>query len=101
MEPKYGRLNGPLAWCGLKAKKTHHKAPFFQVSFGQIMNVSGLATQGLQTMSSYYVKSYTIKFSLDGHLWFNYSSPNKVSLINVNIKGTGERKNRKFCLKLF
>lgn len=84
---KFCRLNGALAWCASGPSRRYRRpSPYFQVHFHRPVNVSGLATQGLSsTWSLYFMKSYAIKFSLDGNLWFNYSSPNKVYMLNCFI----------------
>ncbi|CAB4002326.1 Hypothetical predicted protein [Paramuricea clavata] len=78
MEAKHGRLNNKLAWCGLGPFKDIRPVSYFQVDFGEVVNVTGLATQGFDNFNSYYVKTYELGFSLNGSDWFNYSSPNKV-----------------------
>jgi hypothetical protein len=78
MEAKHGRLNNKLAWCGLGPFKDIRPVSYLQVDFGEVVNVTGLATQGFDDINSYYVKTYELGFSLNGNDWFNYSSPNKV-----------------------
>jgi hypothetical protein len=79
MKAKYGRLNDKLAWCGLGPYRNVRPVSYFQIDFGAVFNVTGLATQGFEDISSYYVKTYKLSFSLNRDDWFDYSSPNKVS----------------------
>lgn len=82
-EAKHGRLNGYLAWCGQTPRTSQNKQQYFQVEFHEDVRINGIATQGLHnSFTSYYVKSYTVKFSSDGTHWFNYTSPkNKVKIL--------------------
>ena len=78
---KYGRLNGSIAWCGLGPYKDVRPVSYFQVDFEKPVIITGLATQGLTRsmwLRPYYVKTFTLGFSVDGANWFDYSSPNKV-----------------------
>jgi coagulation factor V (labile factor) len=79
MKAKHGRLNNKLAWCGLGPYKDIRPVSYFQVDFGGLVNVTGLATQGFDDVHPYYIKTYKLGFSLNGQDWFDYSSPNKVS----------------------
>ena len=79
MKAKYGRLNDKLAWCGLGPYRNIRPVSYFQIDFGAVFNVTGLATQGFEDISSYYVKTYKLSFSLNRDNWFDYSSPNRVS----------------------
>ena len=81
MKAKHGRLNNKLAWCGLGPYRDVRPVSYFQVDFGEEVQVTGLATQGLKNnFFSYFVKTYKVKFSFNGSDWFNYSMPNKVSV---------------------
>ena len=51
---------------------------FFKVDFNDEVYVSGLATQGFYNLDDYYVKTYKLRYSLDGENWTYYSSPDKV-----------------------
>ena len=79
LEAKHGRLNNKLAWCGLGPYRDIRPVSYFQVDFDEVLRVTGLATQGMENMNSYFVKTYKVKFSLNGREWFDYSTPNKVS----------------------
>ena len=88
MKAKYGRLHNKLAWCGVGSSQSH-PASYFQVDLGEMVNVTGLATQGLNDWFSYYVKTYKLSFSQNGSDWFNYSSSNnKVATRFLNCKWT-------------
>ena len=81
MKAKHGRLNNKLAWCGLGPYRDVRPVSYFQVDFGEEVQMTGLATQGLKnSFFSYFVKTYKVKFSFNGSHWFNYSTPNKVSV---------------------
>ena len=62
-----GRLysNGS-AWCG-----TTLSIDYLQVDLGQSVTVSGLATQGDPSASSW-VSEYYIKYSRDSTTWYEY-----------------------------
>ena len=60
----------------------------FKVDFKDEVYVSGLATQGFYNLDDYYVKTYKLRYSLDGKNWIDYSSPNKVCAVNSINTGT-------------
>ena len=47
------------------------KSPYIQVNLGQMVNVTGLATQG--STSGQYVTQYRVSYSADGAVWRNYT----------------------------
>ena len=42
--------------------------------------MTAVATQGLDDWAPSYVETYSLRFSLNGQDWFNYSTPNKVGV---------------------
>ncbi|XP_046855102.1 coagulation factor V-like isoform X2 [Xenia sp. Carnegie-2017] len=79
-KPNYGRLNGKYAFCG-------GRLSYLQVNLSYVVNVTAVATQGLDDWVPSYVKTYHLRFSLNGQDWFNYSTPNKVWRGNINGRG--------------
>ncbi|XP_046855096.1 uncharacterized protein LOC124448135 isoform X1 [Xenia sp. Carnegie-2017] len=79
-KPNYGRLNGKYAFCG-------GRFSYLQVNLSYVVNVTAVATQGLDDWAPSYVKTYRLRFSLNGQDWFNYSTPNKVWRGNINGRG--------------
>ena len=82
-EAKYGRLGNRLAWCGYGPNPVTRPVEYLQVDFGEVLNVTAIATQGFVNGMDYYVTKYTLSFSLNKRIWFPYSKPNKVSAINI------------------
>jgi len=84
---RFGRLYGDASWCS----KVQSNTEFLQVDLGKMVTLTGIATQGDKTMDKW-VKTYTLKYSIDGSVWADYkegtaSSNNKVGcifLISVN-----------------
>jgi len=46
--------------------------PYFQVDLGYVDEIKGVATQG-QEADYWFVRKFTLSFSLDGSVWFNYT----------------------------
>lgn len=46
--------------------------PYFQVDLGYADEIKGVATQG-QEADYWFVRKFTLSFSLDGSAWFNYT----------------------------
>ena len=86
MKPKFARLNGPLAWC---CPPTQSQQCHLTVDLGRVANISGIATQGIDGVGHYYVKTYKIRFGTDGVHWEHLGKNDtekgkeKVSLLNV------------------
>ncbi|XP_020621260.1 lactadherin-like isoform X1 [Orbicella faveolata] len=65
----YGRLrNRTSAWCA-RGGDTN---PYFQVDLGYADEIKGVATQG-QEADYWFVRKFTLSFSLDGSAWLNYT----------------------------
>lgn len=47
--------------------------PYFQVDLGYADEIKGVATQG-QEADYWFVRKFTLSFSLDGSEWFNYTA---------------------------
>ena len=45
---------------------------YFQIDLGYVDEIRGLATQGHEA-KYWFVRTFTLSFSLDGITWFNYS----------------------------
>ncbi|XP_028395576.1 discoidin, CUB and LCCL domain-containing protein 2-like isoform X2 [Dendronephthya gigantea] len=88
-EPRYGRLNNNLAWCGFRPSK-RRPISYFQIDFRQLVYVTGLATQGFVNISPYYVKTYKLSFSSDGKTW---SDPTNNKVWGGNSNGYSIRRN--------
>lgn len=84
-----GRLNyqalysdqGVLEQIGGWAAQTADVNQYLQVKFSQILQVSGVATQG-RADAAYWVTSYKLQYSTDGSTWTYYPD---VSFILINI----------------
>lgn len=76
MKPEYARLNDDLAWCcaGGRAQEC-----YLTVDFKSVVNITGIATQGIEGVSDYFVKEYRMVYGHDGIHWsrFNDSVLNK------------------------
>lgn len=46
--------------------------PYFQVDLGYADEIKGVATQG-QEANYWFVRKFTLSYSLDGSVWFNYT----------------------------
>lgn len=84
-----GRLNyqalysdqGVLEQIGGWAAQTADINQYLQVKFSQILQISGVATQG-RADAAYWVTSYKLQYSTDGSTWTYYPD---VSFILINI----------------
>ena len=64
-EPKCARLNKKnCAWCA-----PHGNGQYLQVDLRRNFIISGIATQGFEALSDYYVKTYKVSHSRNGHTW--------------------------------
>ncbi|XP_044184811.1 uncharacterized protein LOC122964956 [Acropora millepora] len=64
-EPKYARLNkNNCAWCAPRGD-----GQYLQVDLRHDVKITGIATQGLEALSDYYVTRYKVSHSRDGHTW--------------------------------
>ena len=46
--------------------------PYFQIDLGYADEIRGMATQGHEA-NYWFVRTFTLSFSLDGITWFNYT----------------------------
>ena len=75
LPPWQARLNNSLAWCSSYTGEQ----PFLMVDFSGVVNISGIAMQGLEGVRQYYVTSYKIVYGTDGKQWhqFNQTDTNE------------------------
>ena len=77
--PLGGRLNaqdqlnsqGSVTQIGGWAALTNDQNQWLQIKFGQILQISGVATQGRATVAQW-VTSYKLEYSSDGSSWTYY-----------------------------
>ena len=65
----YSRLYGTDGWCSLSASLPQ----YLQADFGQIVTVTGVATQG-DNRGDNRVTSYLIRYGYDGKTWISYET---------------------------
>lgn len=78
-EPLGGRLNfqaqinsqGVTTQIGGWAALTNDQDQYLQIKFGQIFQITGVATQG-RADAAQWVKSYKLEYSTDGSSWTLY-----------------------------
>ncbi|XP_074639743.1 lactadherin-like isoform X1 [Acropora palmata] len=64
-EPKCARLNkNNCAWCAPRGN-----GQYLQVDLGRDFKITGIATQGFEALSDYYVKRYRVSHSRNGLRW--------------------------------
>ncbi|XP_044162878.1 lactadherin-like [Acropora millepora] len=64
-EPKCARLNNNnCAWCAPRGN-----GQYLQVDLSHDFLITGIATQGFEALSDYYVKRYKVSHSRDGYTW--------------------------------
>ena len=67
-EAKCARLNkNNCAWCAPR-----RKGQYLQVDLGRDLVITGIATQGLEALSDYYVRRYTVSHSRNGRTWSTF-----------------------------
>ena len=63
--PRCARLNNNYcAWCGPRGN-----GQYIQVDLRQDFILTGIATQGFEALSDYYVRRYKVSHSRDGYTW--------------------------------
>lgn len=69
------------SWCA--AQENEDQA--LQLDFGETMMLTGVATQGHHSNDEY-VSKYTLEYSLDGAIWFEYiqSTANNINELDAN-----------------
>ena len=75
----YSRLYGTDGWCSSSASLPQ----YLQADFGQIVTVTGVATQG-DAQRNNRVTSYLIRYGYDGKTWISYGA-GQVNLQHVFI----------------
>ena len=64
-EPKCARLNKKnCAWCAPRGN-----GQYLQVDLRRDFIITGIATQGFEALSDYYVSKYEVSHSRNGHTW--------------------------------
>ena len=67
-EPKCARLNkNNCAWCAPRGN-----GQYLQVDLRRNFIITGIATQGFEALSDYYVKRYKVSHSRDGYTWSTF-----------------------------
>lgn len=82
---KFARLGKEKAWI----PTTNDEHPWIQVNLQRLINITGLATQGLVFKDNNFVRSYYLSFgNINGTNWMNYTvqGKTKVSLLNDIIR---------------
>lgn len=74
--PWYGRLNSIYSW----GVRSNRHGEWFQVNFLETRVIKGVATQGRQN-GNYWVKSYTIGYSVDEMTFAMYKQGRGVKVI--------------------
>ena len=79
----YSRLYGTHGWCSSSVSLPQ----YLQADFGQIVTVTGVATQG-DARRDNWVTSYLIRYGYDGKTWISYGA-GQVNLQHVFIYLSG------------
>ena len=67
-KPKCARLNhNSCAWCAPR-----RNGQYLQVDLRRDFIITGIATQGFEALSDYYVMRYKVSHSRDGHTWSTF-----------------------------
>ena len=67
LEPSYGRLNGPLAWCSLGFTAGEE---YLEIHVPEAESICAIATQGNGYIEGEeHVREYQVEHSEDGILW--------------------------------
>jgi hypothetical protein len=79
--PANGRLNTNRGYCAWTTSIVGKESAWIQVDLGDIIRVTGVATQGRCGRWPQWVTSYTVSYSTDGEIWEFYkeSGSTKVS----------------------
>ena len=68
-EPRCARLNNNnCAWCAPRGN-----GQYLQVDLRHDVKITGIATQGFEALSDYYVKMYKVSHSRDGYTWSTFT----------------------------
>ncbi|KAJ7383361.1 phosphatidylethanolamine binding [Desmophyllum pertusum] len=66
-QPYMAKINGSKEWCPFSANPD---SEFIQVDLSTPFRVCAVDTQGHHTLSSWFVSSYKVTYSLNGSTWF-------------------------------
>lgn len=79
-----GRLHRrSKSWCSDTNDATKE---YFQIDLLRVRHVSAIATQGVKyLLRNYYVKTFMIKYSYDGALWFFYEAENGADMVSDTV----------------
>ena len=78
-EPRCARLNNNnCAWCAPRGN-----GQYLQVDLRHDFVITGIATQGFEALSDYYVRKYKISHSRNGHTWSIF--PVSINLTYCNL----------------
>ncbi|KAK2571711.1 Venom prothrombin activator omicarin-C non-catalytic subunit, partial [Acropora cervicornis] len=81
-EPKCARLNkNNCAWCAPRGS-----GQYLQLDLRHDVKITGIATQGLEALSDYYVTRYKVSHSRDGHTWSILPCNSALGLEDLRIK---------------
>ena len=79
-EPKCARLNkNNCAWCA-----PHGNGQYLQVDLRHDSIITGIATQGLEALSDYYVRRYKVSHSRNGHTWSTFPVSINLTFCEIN-----------------
>ncbi|XP_044162875.1 uncharacterized protein LOC122947546 [Acropora millepora] len=68
-EPRCARLNNNnCAWCAPRGN-----GQYLQVDLRHDVKITGIATQGFEALSDYYVRRYKVSHSRDGYTWSTFT----------------------------
>lgn len=82
-QPYMAKFHGSKEWCPATATPD---AEFIQVDLSTPFRLCAVDTQGHHTLSTWFVSSYKIAYSLNGSTWF-IAHQNETNLVSVIIVG--------------
>ena len=89
-EPKCARLNkNNCAWCAPRGN-----GQYLQVDLRRDCIITGIATQGLEALSDYYVRRYKVSHNRAGHAWSTF--PVSIDLTFCEINDNGNNKTNSY-----
>ena len=84
--PRCARLNNNYcAWCGPRGN-----GQYIQVDLRQDFTLTGIATQGFEALSDYYVRRYNVSHSRDGYTWSIFPVSINLSFCDINNNNDGD-----------
>ena len=79
-EPKCARLNkNNCAWCAPRGN-----GQYLQVDLRRNFIVTGIATQGFEALSDYYVRRYKVSHRRTGHTWSTFQVSINLTFREIN-----------------